>query len=162
MIPLWTSPVAAARNPYKKNGSYGFWSDELILCHPYSEGIIKNTQLSQGVNVKKSSHFCDISDRGGCSAEMRQISALCIKWFISAQYVIHNISKASKNIEKSRKYPEKVPDLGSERAPFASRKGSFCTPKGPLSQIKCTKIVKSDVFSRFLKSFSPFFGFVSL
>lgn len=76
--------------------------------------------------------------------------------------MIYDISMTSNNIEKPRKCPKKVPDLGSERVPFASRKGSFRTPKGPLSQIQWTKIGKSDGFSRFRVRFLPFWGFVSL
>ena len=75
--------------------------------------------------------------------------------------MIHDISKASKILEKPRKCPKNVPDLGSERGPFASRKGSFRTPKGPLSQIKRMKIGKSDGFSHFQVRCLPFFGSVS-
>ncbi len=46
-----------------KFGSSYISSDLLILNLAYIE-IIKNTQLSQGVNVKSLSQFCDISDRG--------------------------------------------------------------------------------------------------
>ena len=142
-------------------GSSAIWSNEPILWTYEIGEIIKNTQLSQGVNVKIRFHFCVIFDRGGCSAEISQILILCTNICVSKQYTILHFQSPQKLLKKQRKCPQKVPESGSERGPFASRKGSFRTPKGFLSQIKCMKIGKSDGFSCSKVRFLSFSGIVS-